>query len=346
MNNKVCFVVCWFGKLPSYLPVWIKSCSYNTNIDFLVFTDDDFVNQTYENVKFIPFTFDCLLKRVHQRLSSNASIKTAYRLCDFKPMYGIIFKEELQAYDYWGYCDLDLVFGNIKDFMSLSELYQYEGWFNAGHFSLLKNTSKMNSLFKCDGAIFDYKTVMNMNATFAFDEITGIQRIIKKNNINIKFGIPYIDADSRYTQLRSRMDKYNPNNQAFYWEDGQLIRVKVDNDLIYSQKVAYMHLQKRKIEILDQYVEDSSSFWITPRGYLTKEYMGCPKIEDIKNKNPYEGEAALTRQYKDYRKKKIMQILRRNPFQIYVRLVQEKSGINVGDGNNEDIEWILNDKLF
>ena len=339
-KNKICFVICWLGKLPSYLPVWLKTCENNKNFDFLILTDDTKNINYPSNVKFIPFSKELFISRVKERICDKPSIKEAYRLCDYRPMYGVILKEELKDYHYWGYCDIDLIFGNIESFLPLNEIEKYDAIFNGGHFTLIKNSESMNHLYEKPGAIFNYKIVTSKHAIFAFDETTGFQRIARTNKINAKFGIPYIETESKYKQLRSRLEMHNPNFQAFYWEDGCLYRVKAEDDEIFYQEIAYIHLQKRKIEMLDNDVVSSDSFWITPKGYKTKYYKGIPSVNDIKEFNPYEGEDILNKQASEYKKMKLIQILKRNPFQIYVRIMQQKAGINAGDGTRTEMQWL------
>lgn len=338
--NRACFIVCWFGQLPCYVPIWFKSCTSNSNFDFLLITDDDTEYTLPDNVIRIMFTCEEFTKRVDERVIANPSIKAPYRLCDFRPMYGIIFNEELQQYSYWGYCDVDVVFGNINKFLSYEELFKYDAMFNGGHFSLIKNSESMNYLYQQKGSIFSYKTVATRDATFAFDETTGIQRIARASNINAQFGIPYIETESKYNQLRSRMDRVNPDYQAYYWENGNLFRVKSENGRVYYQEIAYIHLQKRKLELLDESVVSSDSFWITPSGYVTKCYKGIPTIQDINTYNPYYGEEKMRRQAADYKKRKILEIIKRTPFQIYVRLKQQRAGINAADGTRDELGWM------
>ena len=38
----------------------------------------------------------------------------AYKLCGCKPFYGVIHKEELRGYDYWGFGDIDLIYGDLS----------------------------------------------------------------------------------------------------------------------------------------------------------------------------------------------------------------------------------------
>ena len=39
---KVCVIGVYFGKLPEYFNLWLKSCEYNKDIDFLIVSDNNF----------------------------------------------------------------------------------------------------------------------------------------------------------------------------------------------------------------------------------------------------------------------------------------------------------------
>lgn len=335
---RIAFIICWFGKLPDYLPIWIKSCSYNNEYDFLLFTDDNININLPSNVYYRPFTKNEFLVRVRKIIDRKSKLSKPYRLCDFRPMYGKIFENELTSYDFWGYCDVDMVFGKIKNFLENEDFLDYEAIFNGGHFTLIKNNVKMNNLYKREGALFNYKIVATKEAIYAFDETTGFQRIAKKNNVKAKFGIPYIETESKFTQLRSRLEKINPNIQGFYWENGTLYRVKAENNQRFYQEIAYIHLQKRKISLLDNGVVNAKAFWITPSGFRIKKELGFPTIKDIELYNPDDGLKRRIEE-KKYILEKLLTIIKRGPYQIYVRIKQQKAGINAGDGKREEMKW-------
>ena len=46
------------------------------------------------------------------------------KLCDYKPAYGLIFEDELIGYDYWGFCDTDILLGDIYQFLEDYEFSQ------------------------------------------------------------------------------------------------------------------------------------------------------------------------------------------------------------------------------
>lgn len=340
MNNRIAFIVCWFGKIPNYFEIWAKSCSYNKEFDFLIFTDDKMDDiKVSSNVHIIKFNKALFLERLKEIGIEKVNFKKSYRLCDFRPMYGHIFEKELKVYDYWGYCDIDLIWGNIVSFISIKEIYKHDAIFNAGHFTLFRNIETCNDLYKKKGALFSYKSVVSHDAIFAFDETTGIQRIARKNNLNAVFRIPYIDADSRYRQLRSRLSSVNPDIQGYYWENGELYRVKVENDEMYYQTIAYIHLQKRTIDSIIKNVNEVNCFWITPNGFIEKNKIGKPDLDEVTRYNPYEGNVILKNENEQYKRNKLIELLKRTPFQIYVRIRQQIVGINNNDNKGEDLEW-------
>ena len=38
--KSICYIVPYFGKLPSNFQIWLQTCSKNETIDLMIFTDD------------------------------------------------------------------------------------------------------------------------------------------------------------------------------------------------------------------------------------------------------------------------------------------------------------------
>ena len=56
---SIVFICPYFGKLPkNQFPLWLKSCKYNYNIDWIIFTDDKTKYDYPTNVKVIYMKFD------------------------------------------------------------------------------------------------------------------------------------------------------------------------------------------------------------------------------------------------------------------------------------------------
>lgn len=123
---SIAYVVPYFGKFPKGFQFWLLSCKCNPSIDWLIFTDDKTPYDYPENVKVTYWTFDQMKKKAQAIYDFPIFLERPYKLCDFKPAYGEIFADELKDYDFWGHCDIDLVWGNIRKFYTDAVLGQYE----------------------------------------------------------------------------------------------------------------------------------------------------------------------------------------------------------------------------
>ena len=47
-------------------------------------------------------------------------------VAEYKPTFGSIFASYLRPYTHWGYCDLDMVVGNLPLFLEQAELDAYD----------------------------------------------------------------------------------------------------------------------------------------------------------------------------------------------------------------------------
>lgn len=75
-----------------------------------------------------------------------------YNCCDVRPMWGLIFADLLDGYDWWGWCDLDVVLGDL-DGMLAPLLYCYDvvstEFYNvAGGLAMMRNNDACNNLFR------------------------------------------------------------------------------------------------------------------------------------------------------------------------------------------------------
>jgi len=105
-------------------------------------------------------------------LGFEVTVGTGYILCDFKPAYGHIFFDFIRDYDFWGYCDVDVIIGNIRTFMTDELLNQYDiisarHDYLTGCFALYRNNLFMQELFRQSK---DYRKVFTDPRNFFFDE--------------------------------------------------------------------------------------------------------------------------------------------------------------------------------
>ena len=109
---KICLIIGHFGSVPDWYPLWQESALRNPTIDFHVFTDCSSL-ATNENIHIHPCGLDIFESRTVFG-SSPPKLRTPYKITDFKPMFGEIFEDLLAEYDYWGFGDLDVIYGDIQ----------------------------------------------------------------------------------------------------------------------------------------------------------------------------------------------------------------------------------------
>src|SRR5665811_1376568 len=124
--RSIAILTCWYGSYPWYFPYFIHSCSYNPTIDFFIITDNHaLIHNKPENVKIIYKTLEEIKKAASEKLGIKVNIDYPYKLCDFKPAYGFLFPEIIKGYDFWGQSDLDVIYGDIRGFITDEMLVTY-----------------------------------------------------------------------------------------------------------------------------------------------------------------------------------------------------------------------------
>lgn len=107
-----------------------------------------------------------------RKLGFLTNINSGYKLCDFKPAYGLLFSDIIKGYYFWGYADIDIIFGDIREFISDEMMENYDlisvrHDFLPGQFLLFRNNSKMNNLFTLSR---DYRKVLSSDQHYCYDE--------------------------------------------------------------------------------------------------------------------------------------------------------------------------------
>jgi hypothetical protein len=300
--NKICIIAVWIGPLPSYFPLWMRSLSKNTFFDFLLFTDQNVECDTPENLKIIDLTLGKLENLIHKKTSVRPRFKYTYKIVDFKPVYGEIFRDYIEGYKFWGYCDLDLLLGDLKKFITEEILTSNKKIFARGHLSLYRNEPSVNSAYRSSRRL-DYKEILESPEIYLFDEWQGIYRIFQE--LNISQYQKEVMADIKV--YNTRLVCYNIENfncQIFVWEEGKVMQYYLNNGNLESRELVYVHFQKRKIITSDSKVYESpsvilNSFCFIPHyGKITgdtvrkydnvnyKHYLNA-QFKRIKNKIPF-----------------------------------------------------------
>ena len=145
---KIAVIIPYFGKWPVWSDLFFYSCMQNSDIDYFFYTDceiPEFVKkENAKNVHFSITSFREYCEKVSQRLNIYFHPQNAYKLCGLKPFYGYIHYEDIKNYDFWGFGDLDLVYGRIRHFYTDEILEKYDLFSThsdrvSGHLFLMRN---------------------------------------------------------------------------------------------------------------------------------------------------------------------------------------------------------------
>jgi len=290
MNNSkysICIIGVYFGNLPQWFNLWLKSCEYNKTVDFLIVTDNHIQNLP-SNVRVEMLTLAQFKALAEEKLGMKISLSRPYKCCDFKPVYGVILQDFIVGYHFWGHCDFDLIFGDIRKFITDEILETHDKILTLGHLTFYLNTFDCNQRYKLEANLtYDYKVVFSTDKNFAFDEIEGINKIYSYHGFTKYDNQIFADITNINYRFKLTQKKRNSNYQVFYWERGKILRAYCDmNKSIQTDEFIYIHFQKRKLSEPLFNHRNADSFYITPMGFTTKS-IGIPTIEDIKKYNQF-----------------------------------------------------------
>lgn len=182
-ENRIAILICYIGKLPWYTKYFLYTCGHNLDVDFYLICDEQKKFEFPPNVKIINRTLNEICDTAAEKIGMKVNLNFPYKLCDFKPAYGLIFEDLIALYDFWGYGDLDIVFGNIRSFITDDLLDKYDVIsvrhdFLTGYFQLFKNNELTRNLFRQSK---DYEKVFSSDRHFCFDETNFTHKEFTKN---------------------------------------------------------------------------------------------------------------------------------------------------------------------
>jgi hypothetical protein len=173
MHPSICILHIYWGEWPKWFSFFLRSCELNPEIKFLFLSDIEFPFEKKNNILVRKLSVSDFNKLASKKLNISINIKNPYKICDFKPAFGKIFEDYLFEYDFWGYCDNDLIFGNLSKYLDHKILTNYDvisfyKGFLSGPLCLYKNNKKTRALFLYGGV---FKNIfLASDKHYGFDE--------------------------------------------------------------------------------------------------------------------------------------------------------------------------------
>jgi hypothetical protein len=283
--NKIALINIQIGAYKPYFSLFLKSCENNSDVDFFFLTDQS-VSSKCGNIHIMHTTFNEVKNRLQRLYEFPINLQSPYELCDYKVAYGELLRGELQNYDFWGFCDTDMVFGRIRNFLTESILDKYDKILIRGHFTLFRNNEKITSCYRMPlkNGRLRYKEVFSDAGVHHFDE--GMPDLLEGINMIFAEQFGWERVYDKYIFMDLDVNKYQFINadftndeteqkkalhSVFLWNKGVLTRISVNakGEKLNSEEFMYIHFQKRNMKMQCDGV--GNSFYIVPNKFVTAE---------------------------------------------------------------------------
>ncbi|PKO53250.1 MAG: hypothetical protein CVU26_05090 [Betaproteobacteria bacterium HGW-Betaproteobacteria-2] len=250
MTPSICIVIPYFGQWPFWMPYFLQSCRTNADIDWLLYTDCGQPENCSPNVRVVAVSYPDYCERVGRTLHIDFHPEQSYKLCDIKPALGLIHAEELAGYDFWGFGDLDLVYGDLRAYFTVERLARFDLFSTharriSGHLCLIRNTEEMRAAFM---RVKHWQFKLESPEHLAFDESAFSKIFLRHKNspswvrwLAAKFD-PWLkraEFVEAYTTPNGKIpwtDGSRDYPAEWYWQDG-----KVSNSCRDGRLYPYFH---------------------------------------------------------------------------------------------------------
>lgn len=203
------------------------------------------------------------------KTDSRLSLEKPYKLCDYRKLYGAIFQDYLGNYEFWGYCDIDVIFGDLDSFISDEVLSIFDKIGTRGHLTLYRNIQEFKSadwLFKGDGWIRAYERfALTHKYASHIDESPDVDEYLESKGFRIFDSIKLADVEYQILPFRLAHNGSNVmgDEDYFCFDHGCLFAV--NNSLNLKVEFAYVHFQKRLMQNMCGHVD---SFYMIPNAFV------------------------------------------------------------------------------
>jgi len=265
--KKIVLIFPYFGILPPQYPAWRATALCNPTIDFMFFTDADV--GPAENIIVHKMPFSDFQKIVQHAFDFQIALNRPYKLCEFKQAYGYVLQDYIQGYDFWGYGDLDLVYGNIRAFLTDSVLEHkfLLGW---GHLTLLHNDEDANTYFmKPVTGYQNYQDAFTTTQITYFDEYgykgcSDKWRDCRPEDCWLEW--PFDNASKPKQSYHFISQTRGWKQVIFEHVDNKLYMLRFHHGQLEKKESLYAHFQHRGF--MKDRVTDYNHFLVTPRAII------------------------------------------------------------------------------
>jgi Family of unknown function (DUF6625) len=299
---SIVILAVYFGPLPAWFPLWLDSCRRNPDFNWLVIADADCsIYGLPPNVRVRPMTLAGFGAKMSAVLGVEAPPLTPYKICDFRPAFWALL-DDAQKCDFWGHCDLDMIFGDLRRFITPEILARHDKIFTLGHLTLYRNGDFANQMFRRPHPTLDWRAILSDPRPRGFDEHIGVGLIWRAFRARLfKDESLVADIDPALARFERTAPCRNDRDQLFFYDRGRVFRVFWRRGQIAFEEFLYIHFQKRRT--FSAFVPSGTqSYVLAPDGFFAcAESELTPEL--ARRLNPWRpsGRDALHRWRRAYR---------------------------------------------
>ena len=284
---RIVKLIPFYGSWPIFMHLYLESCRRNPSLAVTFVTDLAPFPGSPPNVTYVPLSLEQLKARIVALLGVSVPSIAPYKLCDFRPAYGVIFADIIADAEFWAYGDNDMILGDVETFITPRLLAAHDVLsFKKGHlqgpFTIYRNTPAVNNLFREGG---EFKRVFSNAAYLSFDEFgpgvfyTKVRRpedviACPSDNISVIAFKQALQGRLRvYTQQLGKEDLRH--TEALAYRDGRLVDVRTGGEYLFYHWV----LEKRALwfRYAPWFPQRPARFYMSTTGfYSAREFRVYP----------------------------------------------------------------------
>lgn len=296
----------YFGQWPEWINLFIESCKRNPTVHWRFYTDCGEPENKAGNVDYVHVSFTDYKALARERLGINFDPPAPYKLCDLRPCLGWIHGRDVAGFPFFGYGDVDVIYGNIRafytdDVLSRANVLSTHPERLAGHFAVLRNTRQFRHAFV---NIRGYQALLEKPANVHMDEgyfttvlypSAGRPRILRPI-IDYLYppldGMLFVERHSTVLSPRRWHDGTMGYPQKWFWRRGRLTNERDgDREFLYLHFMRWKYdrwmrdppepgeaawLGLKRIVHFDWRLAATEGFCISPEGFTAIDSSGSP----------------------------------------------------------------------
>lgn len=289
--KSIILILPYFGKWPVWFKAYLVSIENNPTINWLCPTDCEIPEQYPLNITFLPISLNNINREINKILDLKVPLNVR-KFCDIRPAFGVVFQEYIREYDFWGFCDMDIIWGDVRNFITNDILSKYQVITTrkekiAGHFTLIRNSQYNNNLYR---KIPNINNLLEDAQHYWLDEKAFTKLL--KNNSSSSFQIYWPQYLVNNKNGRAHQEYFL---DRWRYEAGKLYQIINGK----RKEHMYLHFINWKNTVIDcevDYPSQTDSFYIS---YYSIHFNKHTKIQLIANsiKNFFNGYHAKNRRW-------------------------------------------------